>query len=836
MRKRPMLVFFLAFLLGIIFSLTEDPVRILIFPIQFLFTLNLIRRRKAAEKVIFALLCLFLSLAGILRGYTASERMKTADALLYNSYSEKNWTGTIAGKKYKNDRIIYELKDGSMPHINVYSDDNGFCFGDTVIVKGRLIELNERENEGGFDEKVYLNSKNIAGKVEADEISYACDSDGQRLRSRLPERIFYGLMEMLWDLRDEMRVFYGHALPSEEGGILSAMCLGDKCELDSVVSDLYKDAGISHVLAISGLHISIVGGFIWRLLRKRLKLSVRISVLLSCLVVVLYGMLTGWSVSGKRAVIMYLVLMLSELTGGSYDMISSLSLAGIIILSANPFAIKDSGFILSFLAVAGTAAFAIPIVSCHTAARRLKWEGSHKTVKGAGYKPAFIDDVTSSVLFSFLIQIFLMPVTAFFFYTIPTYSILLNLVVIPLLGPLLACGLLGGLLRAGILVKPCHLILYIYEYIADHALNLPGSRLTAGQPSYFAIVIYYLILFTMEYVLLKNRARIEEEAYHRLPWRKHAGKGLFGRRRYSVVFFAFSSVLVVLLACHPIHRFELTMLSVGQGDGIFIGSEEGVTYFIDGGSTTVEDPGKYVIGPFLKSKGIDHIDYWIITHMDEDHYNGMLGLIVDGYPVRHVVFSKSVEQNDAYLNLLDIISQKNISADYMKPGDSMGTRTLKLTCLYPEYPSGFEGTNENSLVLYLQEYSRGIKNLNKNKQSDLYTFDCILTGDMGEDQERDILSDNNLLSRLQQLINSGDQTVEILKSAHHGSNYSNCAEWLNYISPEAVIISAGKRNRYGHPGKYTLARLKDMDIPYFCTKYSGQLTYKEGQLSVWKSD
>ena len=263
-------------------------------------------------------------------------------------------------------------------------------------------------------------------------------------------------------------------------------------------------------------------------------------------------------------------------------------------------------------------------------------------------------------------------------------------------------------------------------------------------------------------------------------------------------------VLVGMMKLPRITKLSIDMLSVGQGDGIVVRTPEGVTFLIDGGSTSNDSLGEYVLLPYLKYYGIDHIDYWMISHMDEDHYNGGLALIELGYSIDNVVVARASGEEKAggYDEVETTAKAAGAELLYIEASDRIGAGSVEFSCLYPGERPVYDGTNENSVVLWLTAGD----------------FDMIFTGDLGEDQERYLLDDVEMSG----LFSGGN--IEVLKTAHHGSKYSNCSEWLMNLSPELCVISAGKYNSYGHPSPDTISRMDSLGISHLCTIDCGEIS------------
>ena len=270
---------------------------------------------------------------------------------------------------------------------------------------------------------------------------------------------------------------------------------------------------------------------------------------------------------------------------------------------------------------------------------------------------------------------------------------------------------------------------------------------------------------------------------------------------------------------------EIDMLDCGQGDAIYISDGCGVNCFVDGGSTSIKNVGKYRMLPFLKYRGVRRIDYWFISHTDEDHISGLREAIEDGYDIRHILFSEGMDLKD----LGELAEEHGIDVQFISQGDQVVTESVTFTCLYPSRESGFEGPNENSMVL-LMEYG---------------DFQAIFTGDIGADQEAWIMNDDyaseKLLSDCESIYDGQESNscedeisarlekpkiaaIELLKVPHHGSKYSNSREFLELIAPHYSIISAGEKNRYGHPSKDAIARMDELGLSHYCTIDYGQIS------------
>ena len=262
----------------------------------------------------------------------------------------------------------------------------------------------------------------------------------------------------------------------------------------------------------------------------------------------------------------------------------------------------------------------------------------------------------------------------------------------------------------------------------------------------------------------------------------------------------FCGLLLCLRVCSG---FSATMLDVGQGDAVCMRTPSGSVCLYDGGSSNVKSVGNYRILPYLRWSGVTALDYIFVSHMDQDHINGIRELVegersAGGLPIRHAVLPDLAVRDEAYLELEALLKEAEIPVLYMGAGDVLEEKDCSFTCLWPKKGAASEDRNDLSLVL-LAEYKE---------------FQMLLTGDIGTEAEKQLVSSGLL------------REVEVLKTAHHGSKYSSAEAFLQSIRPAVSLISCSATNRYGHPGEETLQRLTDAGSRIYITK-------DQGAVRVW---
>lgn len=710
--------------------------------------------------LLVAVLCVCL---GMWRGARYESQRIRLNTLL-SSTDTISFQGELYKKEFQSEKIIYYLQDVTLqgegqeircPALLLYPDSDDDSIGTIFIGKAKIKPFQNRRNEGNFDQESFYNSNGIFAQLEKPQIH----------RRLIPK---WDYRQQLYELEKAVGQVYVSYLPAEESGIMATIALGDRESLEPEAKDLFQMAGLSHILAISGLHISVVGMFLYRLLR-RMRMGFALAGGLSFGVVFLYAAMSGMGNSTIRAVIMYGVMLMGEVLGSAYDSLTALAFAALVMTWCNPLLLENAGVWLSFGAAIGVVTVGKQLSS------RLNGsaiERRHSSETGVG------SDIREQIATMLGVQLVLLPLLAMFYYEIPLYSIILNLLLLPFVGILLGSGLLGGIF--GILVPflgriclyICHFLIYGYEWLADASLHLPGARQIIGCPKLWQVLVFYAVLYIA--------------CYQWQRWKTFAG----------IV------IAVVILCVSPSREFEMDVLDVGQGDAIFWQSKEGVTFFVDGGSSDVKQVGKYRILPFLKYRGVRQIDYWFVSHTDEDHISGLLECMQQGYDIKHLVFSTYVVKNDNYYDLLAEAEARDIPISYVKEGGICQTRNLQVTCLAPDAkdamnPDICQDANAMSMVLLVETED----------------YRALLTGDLPAEQERQLP-----LGRIGQ--------VDLYKASHHGSNTSSSQEMLDIIRPKTTVISCALRNRYGHPGTEAVQRIRKTGSSIFYTMDSGQATLR----------
>lgn len=635
------------------------------------------------------------------------------------------------------------------------SDASDLLPGDRIQARGRLEEFARAGNPGEFDSYLYYRSLGCHYAYAADEITAV-------KKAKLP------VYRFLMAARGRLREIYQTICTKEASGIYQAMLLGEKEELFAETKELYSDGGISHILAISGLHIAVLGMGLYRMLRK--VGGFRFSGIIAGAVIWLYVLMTGSAVSAQRACLMFLIQLFSYMIGRSYDMLSAAAAALLILLWRNPWYIFNSGCQLSFGAVFAVGLL-LPVLK-ELFEFRAPW--------------------FQALLASVSVSLATFPVLAGSFYEISPYSVLLNLIVIPCMTLVMLSGLLGGLsglfhpFAGRFFIALGQYILLVYDALCRFCRFIPGNQMITGKPPVAAVLGYYLALGAV--LLVFKNIKLQ--------------KGAQGIKKLVL-----AGILVLLPAilCIRVQRsFYVCFLNVSQGDGIYMETPDGIRILVDGGSSDKRNLYQKSLLPFLKARGVRTLDYAVVTHPDEDHVSALKELMEEGeIRIKRLMLPEidGALWDEAYLELIGLADRGGIAVSFLRAGDTLRAGELVAACLYPYKGLMTEDRNGYSTVLDIRY--RG--------------FSMLLTGDLGEEGERYLI--NHMVRER--------EAYTVLKVAHHGSRFSTCEEFLDRITAEYAVISSGKKNRYGHPHEETLQRLEEAGIIVLKTAEMGAIEWEE---------
>ena len=777
---------------------------------------------KKAAKVVGGLILLTTFALSYMHQQTAfSQRAEYMDTV-QDGECVTVW-GHVYKKEKKNKQFIFYLDKCSFMqgneisacnHIIIYSDSDLVSIGDSVKLLGQLKIFEKAKNEGGFDRCQFYYAQGIDFAVSLKKIQAV-----KKGKTRVAEG--------LYRLRTRMVEVINHELSAPDSGILEAMLYGDKNELEEEIKALYLAAGIAHILSISGLHISIIGMGLYKLLR-RLRMGFAASSVIAILFSYLYGLMTGMSIPTQRAIGMLIIALLAQVLGRTNDLLNTLGGIVMMLVVSNPFIMGYSGIWFAVMAIVGI---------CYVGKRLSEILISEKLDRRSKrYKCIY------SVLVSTGIQLSTIPVLSFYYYEVSLYSLVINLIVLPMLSTVILLGLAGSViglfsLKAGsIIVYPAGVILDIYTIICEIINKLPYSQLVVGKPSVEKIVLYYFFLVSVLELFYRIRCRCDSqksgnaettERYREAERTERDRKAETTERdreterterdrkakitkksrnahnitcnKMRVAVLA-SLLLIIIYGIRPQKgRPEIDFIDVGQGDCSYFYTESGKSFMVDGGSASEKELAKYTLVPFLKSKGISRIHGWIISHGDKDHTSGIIDVMESGIRIDNLIISKQTFEDRNSSAIIQKAKEKGIKIMIAEVGKTISDSSFTISFLAPLSPEE-EDINDSCLVFRLE----------------IDGLTAMFAGDISDRIEEQLVEKYGSLK-------GGMLDVNIYKVNHHGSKYSSSDKWLNALSADTAVISCGKNNQYGHPHARTLGRLEAAESTIYRTDELGEI-------------
>ena len=678
--------------------------------------------------------------------------------------------------------------------LTIYSNVPQLIPGQRILFSCIPRAFRNFRNPGCFDYERYMRHKGF--------VFSAPISDGRRIvslgKGDMPWP--HGMVELL---RRPVRDFFSKVLEGDDLAIYSAIVLGERNLITPELREKFSRTGLSHILAVSGLHIGLVAWLAFFGIKKVLTLSYRLmlntnirklTALLACVPIFVYVSLSGYQVSAMRAMVMVLAYLWSVILGKEKEIWSTLCLSALIILSIEPQALYHISFHLSYLAVIGL------IWICPSLFRII----NPILDKGLETAPGFVKRscqyMASLGVITFTAIFFLMPVTLYYFHRISLVAFLSNFAVVPILGLLvIPSGLISALLSpilpffAKMVLSVGLVGLHVILGTVSLLEKIPFSSIWFITPNWLEIGLFYAALV---FTFLRRKGK----------WARIA--------LVCVCLLAMADASYWIVRNNFNRNLKISFLDVGQGNCALVEFPRGKKMLIDGGgfSGGTFDVGKMVVAPFLWSQKISKIDYLVLTHPQSDHMNG-LRFIAQAFKPQIFFYNGQKIQEDSFLQLMEILQKERVKVLIPKyPAETLEIRNAFVTFfrLRPgEFPNKRKATLNNcSLVLKI----------------DCGPFAALFPGDI--EQEAETL----LVGRHGQQLRS-----EVLLCPHHGSNTSSSMPFLEAVRAKLCVISCRGSSRFRFPGKETIDRLQRLGCRVLRTDRDGMVqatTVKRTRLKV----
>ncbi|MCR5145793.1 MAG: ComEC/Rec2 family competence protein [Clostridia bacterium] len=586
---------------------------------------SIITKKISYRLIVICIITIFISCLFV------SKREEKFLNIYKNISSECSFTGVVT--KVEKETQYYRVYIIKIQNIGEYSSlkdihvllrvkkdkqNNELKYGDIIKGVGSFEKPEIKRNYKGFDYSQYLKTR---------DVYLICIADSNNIIV-VKENSFCVCKMCINSLRSKVKHNLLILLPERPANIAIALLLGDTSFIEKEQRTMFNDANLSHILAISGMHVSYViawFSFALKYFDKRKSKYIFMSIL------ILFSFFTGGSPSVVRAVIMSIIFICSKLVYRKSDTLTNIALSALILLIYNPYNILNLGFQLSFLGTLGIVLFN-PKVS-------------------KAFKNTKLKRINSLISVSISANLMLLPVISNIYNYISGVFLISNILVSPILGPMCFIGYITSLFSlisinfAHIFAYILNVVITIFEWIAKFSSSIDFLRFTIKTPSILIIIAYYFIIF---YVFF----------YHK---KKH------NKLLFKIVPIAIIIMIIINMVLKQNGQFRIHFVDVGQGDCTVIVTESNKTIIIDGGGSESGDydVGENVLVPYLLDRGITKIDYMVISHFDSDHVKGLLN-VIQSLKVKNAIISKQEKNSDNYSYFLRLSKEYKINVIYVE--------------------------------------------------------------------------------------------------------------------------------------------------------------------------
>ena len=673
--------------------------------------------------------------------------------------------------------------------------------GDRIRFAGRISPLHNFQNPGGFDYRQYMAFSGIYGSV------FVQSSDIERTAAH-QGGFFQGISRIRKTISRTLDDI-GHA---DEREVLKALLIGERGGVSDRITENFSRAGVSHLLAISGLHVGIVGAasffsfrwllswfpfFLWHAWTRKG------AAILSMIPVIGYGMVSGMSPSTQRAVIMIIIFLMTFLIHKEHEPLNTVTTAAMLILIFHPPALFAISFQLSFASVFAILYFLPkfwqPDVDISDIRNRIK------------------NYVYSSLGVTLAATLGVLPLVMVYFNQISLISPAANLVLIPLVG----FGVVPfGLVFAGIsLVAPvvslwglnlCATILKIALRLAEFFATLPFAAVKTITPSVLELICVYTLLLSL--IALKSKPASDSQLPGLISMRNRTGLPA-GIKNILWMLSVASAILLSLDTLYWGYQrflrpdFRVTVLDVGQGTASLLEFPRGPVMLIDAGgfsNVSAFDMGKMVVAPMLWQKKIRSVDVLVLSHANSDHVNGM-AFIAENFHVKTLWANTEPEDSAGYRRFMQVLEALRLfPEDFKTFARHHEINGVSLDIVNP--PPDFMEKRQ-------MEVWRDINNNSLAVHARFGTITLLFPGDIKSAAEKEMVAGYG--DRLQS---------RILIAPHHGSKSSNSEAFVEAVKPEIVIFTTGRNNRFNFPHPSVIKRYQNMGATLLNTAFSGAVS------------
>ena len=741
-------------------------------------------------KRVFVLFFVFIS--GILRANYAIK----ADNFLNDVYCKnaKIEGQIVSSKQITNSKIRFFL---NVKNIKIYNKEyeninskilvnidyneniiDKFSIGDYIYIEGVLNPPKNSTNPYQFDYKNYLLNKNCTNILYSKGKTLKVIKEAQFLSNYNDS--FYFVLKKFENTRNEIIKKHSKNIKSPELEILSGLVFGSEAvSPDDKIKENFKNSGLLHLLAASGLNVALIYG-IWWWLASLARLPYNLSIITGAVFVILYTFMTGFPPSILRASIMLLFVLFGKLIDRKTSTIALIFFVGFLILLFRPKMIFDIGFQLSFMVTLGL------VVCCSVIIEKFKNidEKYKEKFKNSSRFKKYVfflfspEKLVSIVCVPLIAQLWVIPLQLHYFNNIAPLSVFANIAVVPFIGILSFIGFIGSIFS--LVPKISSFIVFVFDMIAKPFLTLlvkiseffasfKYSLITTSGFNLFQIFSFWGLILILTFYIQKNFSK-----------------------KYLIYFL--SLLAIFLMSFIKIDNFkqnlEIMMFDVQNADCFLIKTPNKKYIMIDSAKSGFRgfDDAKNIINPYLRNERIRKIDYLIITHFDSDHSGGAISLLKN-FRVNNIIIQNENKTTKTSKEILSYLKENKLNYKIINNNETiLKEDNLEIKTFLPSLSNE---NNENSIITYLKYKNKNI----------LFMADC---GYKGFEKIKKFIPNN----------------IDILKIGHHGAQNSINKQMINYLYPEYSLISS-KENDYNHPHYSTVNLLNEINSKIIQTKNHG---------------
>lgn len=802
--NRPIFIILIGYIIGILWGLYLK-ISIVFFYIFLLILYYISNISKFKKKKFFHYIkilikfnvLLLIIISSLISNIIIKFQTKKYQNLYHDGEELKIQVQIIDNKKEKQYYNRYKIKVLSSKYKNTYlymTTKKNLEYGEILEIQGNFSEPSEARNYKGFNYKEYLKTLKIYGTIRVELVK----------KIDIHKGILYYTNKLHLKIKDNLEKTYN----SSSMPIVLGVLLGDTSEIDEETREDFSQSSISHVLAVSGLHVS----YIIYLSEKSTQgiLGQRKSRIIEILILFIYMAITGFSISVIRSVIMATLMCTAFLVYRKSDTLNNISISAIVILFMNPYNLFSTSFQFTYAGTIGVVFFRTIvedfIMNIKIKSPCLKEKYTNFCIK----HNSFVEEIAVAISAQFMT----MPIIITKYNFISLSFIVTNILVGIIIGPLVIGGIIQILvtflsLKIGTeIAKVVQIPITALSLISKIGTKFPITNFNVITPDTWQIIIYYFIIYIIYY--RHKIKKIQKYSFNQKIILK-ISKYVYSKRKKIIRVFIIILISSIIIKKIP-GDLKIYFVDVGQGDCCLIETPKHQKILIDGGGQKNFDIGKNTLLPYLFNRKILEIDYCIISHFDQDHCGGIL-YILEQTKVKNVIIGKQYEDSTNYNKFKEIVKKQNLNVKIVEAGMRINIeKNLYFDVLWPDSQKMISDNaiNNNSLVC----------KLNYNK------FSMLFTGDIEEIAEKEIVSkyENNT-----SILKS-----TILKTAHHGSKTSSIEKILDVVKPQYAFIGVGENNTFGHPSNITIENLEKRKIKIYRTDKMGEICIKITKKAIIK--